>query len=284
MRELTEAPAELTARPLERVGEGIGKVVYASEHWVVKRERSPLAMVSLIVIWRWLQALEPHLPKSWWRRMTERPSRRIRILRLMTQAALAVIPQSLWYKAPVRQLWRSWVARDRRGESLALRALDGTGLVPERIRFPETRLRLKGWPMWLTAEEAVERVDCTLYQRLEELASAGHINEVEQLLGRFLELRRQGWKLGLFTVDPHAKNFGIIEGRIVLLDTGGLTNRWSDVERRLDLEKVVAQPHIQLGLGPVLGRFPNVAARFDMRWREVVNRNQVRKHWDSSSD
>jgi hypothetical protein len=282
MRELGQAPAELTARPLQRLGEGIGKVVYASDHWVVKRERSPLAMVSLIVIWRWLQRIEPYVPKSWWKRTTERPSRRIRFLRVLTQAALAVIPQSLWYKAPVRQLWRSYVSRDRRGEGLARRELIGTDLVPERVCFPPTRVRVDGWPRWLTVDEAAERVDCTLYERLDQLARSGEPGLVEYWLNRFLELRQRGWSLGLFSVDPHAKNFGIIGERIVLLDTGGLTNRWSDVERRLDLEDVVAQPHVQLGLAPVLGLYPDLAARFDARWRSIVNRVQIRRRWDAA--
>ena len=34
---LPRAPAELTSGRLRRLGEGVGKVVYCSEHWVVKR-------------------------------------------------------------------------------------------------------------------------------------------------------------------------------------------------------------------------------------------------------
>jgi hypothetical protein len=282
MRALAQPPAEITARPLHRLGEGIGKVVYASDHWVIKRERSPLAMVSLIVLWRWLRRIEPWVPRSWWERMTARPSRRVRLLRLVTQAALAIIPQNLWYKAPVRQLWRTWVTRDRRGESLARRELDGTGLVPERIFFPPTRVRLRGWPRSLVVEEAAERVDCTLYDRLAQAAGCGDTAAIEHWLERFLDFRQRGWSLGLFSVDPHTKNFGIIDDRIVLLDPGGLTDRWEDVEQRLDLEDVVAQPHIQLGLGAVLGRCPGVAAWFDARWREVVTRDAVRSRWQAA--
>ncbi|MEZ5354980.1 MAG: hypothetical protein R2762_20275 [Bryobacteraceae bacterium] len=282
MRALAAAPPELTGKPLERLGEGIGKVVYASEHWVVKRERSPLAMVSLIVLWRWLKRIEPWVPKSWWLRMTARPSRRVRLLSLITQAALAVIPRSLWYKGPVRQIWRTWVTRDRRGETLARRELTGSGLVPERIVFPPTQVRVRGWPRKMTVEEAAERVDCTLYERLAEAAQRNDPAALELWLDRFLELRLRGWSYGLFSVDPHAKNFGVIGERLVLLDPGGLTDRWQDVEQRLDLEDVVAQPHIQLGLGPVLASHPEVAARFDRRWREVVNRGEVRSRWTAA--
>ena len=51
-RVLPHAPEELTRGRLRRIGEGIGKVVYASEQWVVKRERSPFEIVALIVLWR----------------------------------------------------------------------------------------------------------------------------------------------------------------------------------------------------------------------------------------
>ena len=34
---LLHAPADLTSGRVRRLGEGINKVVYASEHWVVKR-------------------------------------------------------------------------------------------------------------------------------------------------------------------------------------------------------------------------------------------------------
>src|SRR5688572_17660085 len=59
---LPSPPEELTRTRLLRLGEGIGKVVYASEHWVVKRERSPSAIIALIVIWKFLRRAERHLP------------------------------------------------------------------------------------------------------------------------------------------------------------------------------------------------------------------------------
>ena len=45
----------------------------------------------------------------------------------------------------------------------------------------------------------------------------------------------------------------------MLLDTGGLTDRWSEVERRLLAEESIAQPHIQLVSGlssPVIPKSP----------------------------
>ena len=279
--ELAEAPADLTQRPLKRIGEGIGKVVYGSEHWVVKRERSPFEVVALIVLWRLLRRAERWLPWGIGKRMVERPSRQIRFLRVMMQGVLLAVPKSIWFTTHVRQVWRVYHTRNIRGERLAQTHLEGTALAPERITFPPTRVRVGGWPGWLTVTEATERVEETLYQRLERLAREKKYNEVEKWLGRFLQLRQAGWQRGVFSVDAHLKNFGVSAERIVLLDSGGLTNRWSEIDKRLDFEEVVAQPHIQLGLGPVLGGCPELARGFDARWKEIVNRDVVQQHWPS---
>lgn len=281
-RVLARAPEELTQGRLRRLGEGIGKVVYASEHWVVKRERSPSEVVALIVLWKALRRLERLLPGRWGKRLAARPARQIRFLRLLTQAAMAIMPKSLWFTTHVREVWRLYHRRNIRGEGLAQAHLAGTGLVPQRVCFPPARVRIAGWPGWLTVSEATERVETTLYQRLAELARAGRFEEVERWLNRFLELRQAGWQRGLFSVDAHLKNFGVTGDRIVLLDTGGLTNRWREIEGRLAYEEVVAQPHIQLGLGPILAPRPDIARRFDARWKAIVNREVVRSHWSAA--
>jgi len=278
-RMLTHAPDELTRGRLRRLGEGIGRVVYASEHWVVKRQRTPSEVVALIVLWRLLRKLEHSLPGGSGLRLLRRPSRQIRFLRVMMQAAMLVIPKSIWFTTHIRQAWKLYRFRDARGERLAREHLIGTSLVPERVIFPPTRVRVGGWPGWLTVSEATQRVEATLHQRLSELAKAGRFQDVEQWLDRFLDLRQSGWKRGLFSVDAHLKNFGVSGDRIVLLDTGGLSNRWAEIEEKLAFEEVVAQPHIQLGLGRLLGDRPDIADRFDSRWRGIVNRSVVRNHW-----
>jgi hypothetical protein len=126
---------------------------------------------------------------------------------------------------------------------------------------------------------AAERVEATLLERLAELAREMRFEEVEDWLNRFLRLRQEGWKLGLFSVDAHLKNFGVTGERIILLDTGGLTDRWREVEERLEFEEVAGQPHIQLGLGPILGGQPEIASRFDARWKALVNRDVIGEHW-----
>src|SRR5437016_5359984 len=118
-REVAHAPEELRRGRLHRLGEGIGKVVYASDHWVVKRERSPTEVVALILIWKMLRRSAHRIPFGWGDRLLKRPSRAIRWLRVMTEAAMAVIPKSIWYTKHVAQVLRTHVARDRRGDKLA---------------------------------------------------------------------------------------------------------------------------------------------------------------------
>ena len=125
---LYHIPAELTRGPLLRLGEGIGKVVYASEHWVVCRERSPLEMVALILLWKGLRKLEWLLPGSWGRRLRDRPSRQIRFLRVMVQGAILVFPRALWFSSHIRDILRGygrpWSRRNGRGKSLASRSFE----------------------------------------------------------------------------------------------------------------------------------------------------------------
>ena len=142
-RVLLHAPAELTAGRLRRLGEGIGKVVYASERWVVKRPRSPSEVVALILIWKLIP-----------RRFLQRPSRLLRLLRVCVQAVMGVVPSSVWLSAHVKDVWRIYRSRDRRGERLAQTHLAGTPLVPEVITFPPIRVDIGGWPGWLTVSEA----------------------------------------------------------------------------------------------------------------------------------
>ena len=274
-RELACAPEDLLRGRLRRVGEGIGKVVYASEHWVVARERSPGEVAALIVLWKALHVLPGRLGVG----LLRKPSMTLRFLRLLTQAALAVVPKRFWFTPHVREVWTVYHRRSLRGERLAQARLLGTGIIPERVTFPPAPVRIGGWRRWLTVSEATERVEATLFERLNQLARARRFEEVEHWLDRFLDLRPRGWKLGLFSVDPHLKNFGVTGDRIILLDTGGLTNRWRDVEKRLEFEDVVGQPHIQLGLGPILGNQPEMAKRFDARWKALVNREVIGDHW-----
>ena len=277
--ELPQAPAELTGDRLKRLGEGIGKVVYASEHWVVKRERSPSEVVALIILWKILCRWAHMLPFGWGNRLLRKPSKVLRFMRVVTQACMMVVPKSVWYTTHIAQVLRVYRARDRRGEKLARKHLAGTGLVPQRITFPPATVLTGGWPGWLYIREATERVEDTLDHRLAQLAAAGDFAQLELWLHRFLQTRRSGWQLGVFSVDAHLKNFGVIGDRVVLLDTGGVTNRWQDISARLSKDEQVQEPHIQLGLESLLADQPEVAQRFNERWKQMVNLESVREHW-----
>ena len=266
---------------LKRLGEGIGKVVYASENWVVKRERKPFEIVALIVLWRIIRKFDRLLPGNLGRKFASRPSRALSFLRVTLQGTLLVVPKTIWFKSHIRQIWAQYHTRNVRGERLAKERLTGTGLMPEHVEFPPVRVKVGGWPGWLTVSEATERVEATLHDKLTRLAGAERYDEVESWLDRFLEVRQTGWSHGLFSTDAHLKNFGVIGERIVLIDAGGLTDRWSEIGDRLDLEEVISEPHIQLGLGRCLGGRPDIARRFNEKWKSTVNRDTVRDLWPS---
>lgn len=277
---LTHAPAELMRGKLVRLGEGIGKVVYASPNWVVKRERTPFEIVGLIVVWKTVRKFERLLPGSMGKRLLEKPSRQIHFLRVVAQAVMAVVPRAVWFTAHIKQVWKQYHLQSARGERLAREHLQGSALVPEEITFPSIRVSVGGWPGSLTVSSATERVEATLFEKLDELAAAGFFDEFELWLDRLMEARLKGWSLGLFSLDAHLKNFGIVEDRVVLIDPGGLTNRWSDVEKKLaEDEQASAAPHVRLGLAKFLGARPDIAARFDARWRAMLNREAMREIW-----
>jgi len=275
-RVLSHAPEELTSGRLVRLGEGIGKVVYASAHWVVKRERRPSEVLALIALWRALRRFDQLLPGGIGRRLLQRPGRRIRFLRFLFQAVMATVPKGLWFMTHIGSMWRSYSAREARGEKIAAARLEGTALVPMRVTFPPIRVRAGSWPGWLTVSEATERVEMTLHDRINDLARGRRFDEIEVWLNRLLEARLAGWQRGVFSLDAHLKNFGVADDRVVLLDYGGLTTLWPDVENRLAFDD---EPHVQLGLEMTLRDRPDIAARFDAQWRATVNPEVVRACW-----
>ena len=180
---VSHIPEELTQGALRRLGEGIGKVVYASEHWVVCRERTPLEMVALIVLWKALRKLEWLLPGAWGKKLRDRPSRQIRFLRVLVQGAILVFPRALWFSSHIREVLRLYHRRSVRGEKLAQTHLAGSDLIPERIAFPPERVRIGGWPGWLMVSEANERVDSTLHQKMMRLAAEGSFRRTRTVVG-----------------------------------------------------------------------------------------------------
>jgi hypothetical protein len=228
-----------------------------------------------------VRKLERLLPRRLRHRLLAGPSVTLRLLRVLMQAVLRVVPQSLWYMRHLRELWATHIARDKHGEQLAREHLLGTDLVPEQISFPPVRVNVGGWLGYLTVDHATERVEATLLDQIASLAQDGEWAQVEVWLARLLETRRTAWSLGIFSVDAHLKNYGITENRVVLIDPGGLTTQWSDVHERLEFEQGMAAPHVRLGLGRVLAPRPDIADRFDADWKRTVSVEGVLKHWPS---
>jgi len=278
-RVLPHAPAELTRDKLARLGEGIGKVVYASEHWVVKRERRPSEILALIGIWKMLRRLESLLP-SWLRKhVVPDPGRRVQLLVLIFQPVILALPRGVWFATHIGEYWRWYTKSEARGAILADKYLTGTSLIPERVTFPPTRIRVREWPGWLIVFEATERVETTLHDRINDLARSLRFDEIQIWLDRFLASRRSAWERGVFSLDAHLKNFGVLGDRVVLLDSGGLTNRWPDIENRLKIMDDFLSPHARLGLEETLRDRPDIAERFDEQWRASVNPEEVRRYW-----
>jgi hypothetical protein len=276
---LRRAPEDLTRGRLVRLGEGINKVVYASDHWVVKRQRRPSEIIALIIVWKFLKRLDHLLPGGLARRLMEKPGKQIRFLQLVFQAIVLPIPKAVWLATHIGSLWRWHSSREVQGQILSDAYLAGTALAPARVLFPPTRVKVSGWPGWLVVSEANERVDTTLQDRMNELARALRFEEIEVWLERFIEFRKSGWRRGVLSLDPHFKNYGIIGERIVLLDAGGLTNNWQEIEHRLGREDEFVSPHIRLGLEMTLRDRPDIAQRFDERWRAAVSLESVESQW-----
>jgi len=62
---------------------------------------------------------------------------------------------------------------------------------------------------------------------------------------------------------------------VVLLDAGGLTDNRREIEKRLGTEDEYESPHVRLGLEMTLRDRPDIAQRFDERWRAAVNTRSV---------
>jgi hypothetical protein len=280
---LPHAPQELTRERLQRLGEGIGKVVYASEHWVVKRERRPSEVMALIGVWKLLRRVEALLP-AWLRRhVTPDPKRKIQIMALIFQPVVLALPRGLWFTTHMGEYWRWYAKSEARGAILADKYLSGTSFVPKRITFPPTRIRVGAWPGWMLVSEAIERVESNLHDHINDLARSHRFDEIQVWLDRFIALRRSAWERGVFSLDAHLKNYGILGERVVLLDAGGLTNRWSDIEDRLKHMDDFLSPHARLGLEMTLRDRPDIAERFDAQWRANVNAAEVLRHWPDAA-
>jgi hypothetical protein len=235
--DVEQVVAELTATPLERVDGGTYRVVFGSRGWVVKRSRSFRNSVAI--------AVAAHLAEKL-RRVTDRRLRALgwgtpglaldpmsregrsrAMLRLavvgIIRAGLTVVPAPLWKATPTAREVRDARLSSALSAELAAR-LDGTGLTPPRIDVQATRVRARGRRSF-SVTTAFRRVNHTILADLRAHAKHRRDAEIDALLDGFLECQVELWRRGVFSMDilPFV-NYGVLDGRVVLLDSGSLTD------------------------------------------------------------
>ncbi len=250
---------------------------------MVSRERHPSEIIGLILTWKVLRKLDRLVPGHIGRRMLAKPGKKIRALGLIFRVLVLAVPRGVWFTRHARHMWRQYSWHEKRGRTLADAHLAGTALVPERIEFPPTEVKVARWPGWLMVSEATERAETTLHERINELARAQRFDEIEAWLVRYLELRRAAWQRGVFSLDPHLKNFGVTQDRVVLLDAGGLTNVWPEIAENLRRDDELTPPHVRLGLDSTLRDRPDIADRFDAEWKATVRSDVVEQGFEATA-
>ena len=124
----------------------------------------------------------------------------------------------------LRRVLRVYRARDRRGEKLARKHLAG-----EPVWFPNAShfRRRRSWPG--AARVAVRPRGHRArgrYPRPRSRTSQKRGISTKSSAQPIPPYPPERWQLGSFSGGCALKNFGVIGKRIVLLDTGGPTNRW----------------------------------------------------------
>jgi len=111
-----------------------------------------------------------------------------------------------------RRRMEAYRLRDLRGTKLAHCAPGRNQLIPERVIF-HGRVKVGGWPGWLTVQEATERVDATLQQRWLNWPARENFEHLETWLDAFsIFVNRMA--AGTFSLDAHLQNFGVCGDRI----------------------------------------------------------------------
>jgi hypothetical protein len=98
--------------------------------------------------------------------------KRIRFLRMVFEPLVLVIPKSAWLATHIASLWNWHSSHEAEGRLLEDAYLARTTLVPERVTFPPTRVKVGAGPGWIVVSAATERVERTLHDRINQLARA----------------------------------------------------------------------------------------------------------------
>lgn len=248
--ENAHVPAVLTAQRLPRVGAGMRKVVYGTDALAVTRNRSFNESLALMLIRRFMRLLgrvaSPTsrfgLPPAIWlgaryRDGLMRPATIVqRALIPVVRVVLSVLPAFLVRRMATVQDIRRYRRRDIHGRWVVAQRLAGTGLVLERTAIPPTWISIEGWPWRFRATSYAPRVDRTVAQQLNDVASTRNPKELHDWFEQLLAFHEALWQRGIYTPFK-LSNFGIWQGRIVLLDYGEL---WDDplvIRRMLTTER-----------------------------------------------
>lgn len=288
------AQTSLTATRLDRVGAGCYRVVFGSRSWVVKIERSYRSSVATIMAVQLVTTIRVLRGRHGWRRDRRVPglamepgsvrARSRAFMRLalvgLLRVCLAAVPEALWRATrAAREVRQAREFFDRRGPLLP--RLEGSGLLIPHLQLPATRVRAF-WGRRFTVTAAYRRVDPVLSVQLRKLARQGRHGDIDALLTRFLDYQVQLWRRGVFTWDivPFV-NYGLHDGKVVLLDDGSLTD-----DPLVIREALAAREAWLTDVEETLRALtsPEHAARFREGLGRLLTVSAVRRHWPTPQD
>ena len=292
--DVAEARANLTATLLDHVGAGCYREVFGSRGWVVKVERTFRSSVATIMAVQLATAVRAIGAGREWRRGPRVPGfaidpgslrgrtrafARLALVALL-RACLAVAPEALWRNTRAAREARKDRGTLARSVELA-RRLEGSGLLIPRLQLPATRVRAR-WRRRFTVTTAFRRVDPVLLVHLRGLARQKRHAEINALLDRFLDYQAQLWRRGVFTLDvvPFV-NYGLLDGEIVLLDEGSLTDDPLVIRGFLPVSEATLA-HVEEVLRALTSQ--EHATRFREGLGRLFAVSSVRHHWPTSKD
>ena len=294
--DVSEAANELIAHPLPVIGAGLGKAVYGTKHWVVKQKRGLPVTASYFMVRRftprWAKIFAERLlsmdfpwgdPAGWLPRDELDQTRLEWVFRWRYAVArlwLTVIPEAWWLPSEFGREAVAHERMDREGQQLAEQCLKGTGLIPRRVIFPPIQVSVQGWPWRLSVCEAHERTDISLRSHLHQLDTSGRWEDLRAWLDRVAALQPRLWEHGVFNMDMNVlANHGILNGKVVLVDSGRLTNDPRTIGAFLDSNFEQFMIHNRRALTYLLPKHPEVRDYFTAQWRALLTRDNLSAVW-----
>jgi glycosyltransferase involved in cell wall biosynthesis len=286
--------AELSRARLERVGSGFEKIVFGSTSWVVKIPRGErglaASLLATAVVGRTLRSLTAWTEGRQGTRLAlglrSRPggARRLwNVLQGVFRAVLTMVPERWWRGSGVERRVRWLRARADECQRLAVRRLDGTPLVPQRVEFSPIQIRTARWGRRRTVTTAYQRVDRTLWEEACRCRRLGRFEEFDGWLDRFLSFQTELWRRGVFLgVSNPFENHGVLGDRLVLVDYSGLMEDPQAI--RLTLDTVRARWLEEARGLSTMGRPGASREAFEQRLSGLMQSSAVRRYWPTPDD